>query len=118
MKKKIALFISIFLAVLILFFCFYCLHLTDENINGFTGMSGIIRLSGGEDYTKLTDEPLQVIFKNGNLNTFENGYFDTLDENSDHPAWKHGFIDGIRYEYKLRAFTRYYMIATISETPE
>ena len=118
--KRISIAVLCVVIVPVLLFSAYCIYLSDGGINGFVGMAGIIRLNMREDsYTKLTDEPIQVLIRRGEndnqLEVFLTQYFDSVDNFYYHGS---GELDGIKYKYETRAFTGNYDIITITELVE
>ena len=118
-KKLIRVLLVSLLAVCIAaggLFCLYCVLLTDSRINGFVGVAGILRLGEDETYVVLQEEPLRILMRRGEEETFENEYFDSMEEDGT-DYWKYGYIDGVRYELKLGAFTGKYTLASIEKCP-
>ena len=93
----------------------YCKFLTDDGIDGFVGMEGIKRLQkSGDLYTKLTDDPLQILVECSRWEEFLTEYFDSVDMVY---FSSYGEINGVRYKFQSRAFTSAYQIWTIKECP-
>ena len=109
--SALAIFIVLILPVIVL-----GIILTDHNINGFVGMAGVIRLAFGNDYAELTNEPIQVLVRENNLDSAFSQYFEHIEGNA-HVQGFHGYKDGVRHHAVGRAFTRRYWIFTIQKRP-
>jgi hypothetical protein len=91
-------------------------YLSDNDLSGFAGMYGIARLNLGSDYILVTAKPVQYMTVRENhfaaitaLGDVDEFYFNSQ-------YWQgRVMIDDTEHEYKIRAFTRNYVIITILE---
>ena len=93
-KKRIVLFVVAFVLIVILFNA-YCIYLSDRDINGYVGMKGIVTLRTSDAiFARLTDDPLQLLIKQSDLEPFLTQYFDKVDK-----LYYQGFgeVGGVRY---------------------
>ncbi len=104
------------LLVFLAFVYFLCgNYLTDERINGFTGLNAIIRMWFDDEYVKLNDQPLQYLIPGGEHEKFAEEYFDIKDPTTydeEHLVEISGTKDGVHYSFTFSVFTRTYLIAT------
>jgi hypothetical protein len=107
------------ISVLIIFVIFILIILWlgfDHNINGFVLVSGMIRLSFGNDYVTLTNNPLQILVPTANLDLFYSKYFETVESAKGCCCVNIiGNKNGIIYNAQGRVFTRNYWIVAIKE---
>jgi hypothetical protein len=77
-------------------------------------VSGRIQLNFGNDYVKLSNEPLQILVNRGDLDLIFDDFFETFECGD---AFAIGYKEGVRYHAGSRAFTRNYWIVTLKELP-
>ena len=117
--KKVFVVVIIILCIVMVSGIGVGVYLSDKYLSGFAGMYGVAMLSRGDDYIPVSKNPVQYIAKRENL-------FDVITDLGDvneaciEPGpsiyWSGSImIDGAEHEYKIRAFTRDYVIITILE---
>ena len=113
-KKKILIILAIVLAILISLLLLVGFVLTDNNICGFAGMWGVVRLSLGIEYAQLSNNPRQIMIRSCNDNFFEliPDFFDICEVSGSLSFW--GYIDGQAYHASGRAFSSSYWIVTFN----
>ena len=113
-SKEIGIAVVIVLIVFVLPLCFIAISLTDHNINGFVGLAGAVRLELGRDFVVLTNDPHQILVRDGNFNLFFGEHFDDFEEHTNIKGF--GYSDGVRYYARSRPFTRRWWIITVEES--
>jgi len=109
-KKKIIISICIILAILLTLLLLVGFALTDRNICGFVGMWGVVRLSLGNDYVRLTNNTQQYIVHSNDFHNSVPLLFDIYEVSGS--LTFRGYINGYFYSAQGRAFTRRYTIVT------
>ena len=68
----------------------------NHNINGVVLMSGVARLSLGNEYVTLTNAPYQILVPTANLDSFFNNYFESDERGGAINQKGSGYRNGIR----------------------